>query len=48
MFYFNHENIEEVIFKGYIDAGEERYLKLYHNWTNKNLEQYKKGKVSCR
>lgn len=46
VFYFNHENIDEVIFEGYTDADEERYQKLYRNWTAENQEQYKKGKVS--
>ncbi len=46
VFYFNHENIDEVIFEGYTDADEERYQKLYYNWTTENQDQYKKGKVS--
>ncbi|MBO1002268.1 DUF4176 domain-containing protein [Pseudogracilibacillus auburnensis] len=46
VFYFNHENIDEVIFEGYRDADEERYQKLYRDWTTENHDKYKRGKVS--
>lgn len=33
--FFQHENIDEVIFEGYRDEEEERFLKIYHEWGKK-------------
>lgn len=30
--FFQYENIDEVIFEGYRDEEEERFLKIYHEW----------------
>lgn len=30
--FFNHDNVDQVIFKGYYDESEERFAKLYYNW----------------
>ncbi|MCS5464791.1 DUF4176 domain-containing protein [Enterococcus lactis] len=30
--FFNHENIDKVIFKGYSDEEEERFLEIYQEW----------------
>ncbi|MFT9005690.1 MAG: DUF4176 domain-containing protein [Liquorilactobacillus hordei] len=30
--YFNHENIDQVVFKGLVDEEEERYMKVYKKW----------------
>ncbi|MCR5492828.1 MAG: DUF4176 domain-containing protein [Streptococcus sp.] len=30
--FFQHENIDEVIFEGYHDDEEDRFLKVYHEW----------------
>ncbi|ROX54710.1 DUF4176 domain-containing protein [Enterococcus faecium] len=32
--FFNHENIDKVIFKGYSDEEEERFLEIYQEWKN--------------
>lgn len=46
IFYFNEENIDEVIFEGYKDEQEERWQRLYKNWIEENKKTYKKGVVS--
>ena len=30
--FFNHQDIDEVVFTGYSDEEEERYLKVYEEW----------------
>ena len=30
--FFQHENIDEVVFEGYHDDEEDRFLKVYHEW----------------
>ncbi|AIX04794.1 DUF4176 domain-containing protein [Streptococcus agalactiae] len=37
VYYFNEEDIDEVIFEGYHDEEEERFLKIYHEWEKKYL-----------
>jgi len=39
--FFNEDNVDEVIFKGYSDDEETRYMKLYKEWEN-NLDIKKK------
>ncbi|MRX73993.1 DUF4176 domain-containing protein [Bacillus lacus] len=45
IFYFNHENIDEVVFEGFQDQEEERFQKLFHDWKQDNGDRYSKGKV---
>lgn len=45
-FYFNEENIDEVVFKGYSDDDEKRFQKLYKDWMEVNKDTIKKGKVT--
>lgn len=45
VFYFNHENIDEVVFEGFKDSEEDRFQKLFHEWQKENGRQFKKGKV---
>jgi len=45
-FYFNEENIDEVVFKGYSDDDERRFQKLYNDWMEANKDTIKKGKVT--
>lgn len=45
IFYFNEENIDEVIFKGFSDSEEERFQKLFHNWKKDNKGNFKSGEV---
>jgi len=33
--FFNHQDIDEVVFTGYSDEEEERYLKIYEEWREK-------------
>jgi len=30
--FFNHSDIDEVVFTGYSDGEEERYIKIYEKW----------------
>lgn len=39
--FFNHENIDKVIFEGYIDEDEERFQDILGQWQN-NVEVPKK------
>jgi len=33
--FFNHEDIDRIVFKGYSDEEEERFLKIYEDWQKK-------------
>ncbi|MFP7492925.1 DUF4176 domain-containing protein [Terribacillus saccharophilus] len=44
VFYFNEENIDEIIFEGFKDSDEERFNSLYKQWLEDNKIQ--KGVVS--
>lgn len=46
VFFFNHENIDKVVFEGYRDEEEERFQELYKNWLDTNQTSIKKGKVT--
>ena len=46
VFYFNHENIDEIVFEGYKDNEEERFQKLFGEWKEKNQGKFKAGKVT--
>lgn len=35
--FFNHEDIDKVVFRGYSDDEEERFLEVYEEWK-KNLD----------
>lgn len=35
--FFEHENIDEIVFEGYSDEEEERFLKVYSEWKE-NLD----------
>lgn len=45
IYYFNEEDIDEVIFEGYRNDEEERYAKLYLQWLEENKEKVVKGKT---
>lgn len=45
VFYFNEENIDEVIYEGFSDSDEKRFHKLYNEWKEENQSYFKKGKV---
>ncbi|MBC9722783.1 MAG: DUF4176 domain-containing protein [Lactobacillus sp.] len=37
--FFNHEDIDEVVFEGFSDEEEERYLVVYEEWKNSLTEE---------
>ena len=37
--FFNREDIDEIVFEGYSDAEEERYLKVYEEWRTQNFDE---------
>jgi len=45
VFYFNAENIDKVVFEGFKDEEEERFITLYEQWLAKQTE-LKKGNAS--
>lgn len=42
--FFNHENIDKVIFRGYSDEEEIRFLEVYEEWKKDLGESTKKEK----
>ncbi|GEN48303.1 DUF4176 domain-containing protein [Ligilactobacillus pobuzihii] len=40
--FFNNDDIDKIVFRGYEDDEEERYLEVYQNWE-KNLDIPKKS-----
>ena len=32
--FFNHENIDKIVFEGYSDEEEERFMEVYTEWKN--------------
>jgi hypothetical protein len=44
--YFNKENIDQVVFKGYTDEEDERYIKLVNDMLINKKDEFKKGTVS--
>jgi len=45
VFYFNREDIDEVIWEGYSDLDEKRYVELYNNWLISIDGSIKQGKT---
>ena len=41
--FFQHENIDRVVFRGYSDEEEKRFLVVYNNW--KGTIKVKRAKV---
>lgn len=42
--FFNKEDIDKVLFKGYVDDDEERFLEIYAEWESKlNIPKRKYG-----
>lgn len=46
VYYFNQEDIDEVVFEGYHDEEEERVSRLIEKWKNKEGKNLPKGKTS--
>ncbi|EGP5737900.1 MULTISPECIES: DUF4176 domain-containing protein [Enterococcus] len=45
VYYFNDEDIDEVVFEGFKDEDEERFVKLYKKWVAKNSGKINRGNV---
>lgn len=43
IYYCNAEDIDEVLFEGYVDDDERRFAELYEKWVLDNSSQLKKG-----
>ncbi|MEX2785724.1 DUF4176 domain-containing protein [Streptococcus sp. H49] len=43
VYYFNHEDIDEVLFTGLVDDDELRLEKLYRDWLKREGRKYPKG-----
>lgn len=41
--FFQSENIDEVLFKGYSDQDEKRFIEIYKVWEKETLLKYKKA-----
>lgn len=46
VFYFNEENIDEVVFEGFKDEEEKRLQKVFQDWQEENKSNLKKGAVT--
>ena len=46
VFYFNEENIDEVVFEGFKDEEEERFQKFFQGWQEESKSNIKKGTVT--
>jgi hypothetical protein len=44
-FYFNQENIAEVVFTGYESEQHNRYLQAIEEWKEKNADSFELGNV---
>lgn len=45
VFYFNHDNIDKVVFEGFKDEEEDRFQEIYDDWMTKNKSTFTKGVV---
>ena len=43
LFYFNRDDVDKVVFKGYSDEEEERFAEIYQRWLDENATTIKKG-----
>lgn len=47
-FHFNEENIDKIVFKGYVDDDEIRFQEIYEDMVNKVGNNVSKGKTERR
>ena len=45
LFYFNHEDVDRIVFKGYSNEEEDRFVELYLQWLEENKEKVVKGRT---
>ena len=45
LFYFNREDVDRIVFKGYSDEEEDRFVELYLQWLEENKEKVVKGRT---
>ncbi len=45
VFYFNDENVDSIILKGYSDEDEKRFNVIYQEWFKEKGNSFKKGVV---
>ena len=45
LLYFNHENIDKVVFEGFSDEDEDRHNELYTKWLADNKDKLVRGNV---
>ena len=45
LFYFNREDVDRIVFKGYSDEEEGRFVELYLQWLEENKEKVVKGRT---
>lgn len=45
VYYFNHDDIDEIVFRGYSDLDEERFISLYEKWLLSEGAKFEKGKT---
>lgn len=43
--YFNEDNVDKVLFEGFVDEDEERFLEIYENWKNDNASNVERGSI---
>ncbi|MCK1162037.1 DUF4176 domain-containing protein [Streptococcus uberis] len=43
IFYFNQDDIKQIIFEGFCDEDDRQILEMYENWKTENSENYTKG-----
>ncbi|UQS84341.1 DUF4176 domain-containing protein [Bombilactobacillus thymidiniphilus] len=45
IYYFNQEDITEVVFEGYRDKDSERFNEFYEQWVEDNQDYMSRGEV---
>lgn len=45
VFYFNEENIDQIVFQGYNDGEEERFQQIFADWIKEHQDEFHKVKV---
>lgn len=43
LFYFNRDDVDKVVYKGYSDEEEERFSEIYQRWFDENATIIRKS-----